>query len=832
LRTNRGAISWRFGNQTISERPLVRVFLQDLHFAARQLIRNPGFAITAVLSLALGIGATVAVFSAIYAVLLHPWPYRDSGRIVQIYIIDQSGRDDVARLQSTEISVLRQASVFSDIVTLNENYLNETGGDFPDDVDVVSMTGNAFPFFGVRALLGRTFLPSDAPAGKSPQPVVVLTWQYWQKRFQGSRSVIGRTLSLDHKLYTIVGVMPRDFTWMDPDVYTPLDTTLSPSGSYPAIMRLKPGISPAAAMARIRPIFGQFAQEHPRDWPQNYTVEVRRISERYSRPLGSILYCLFGAVVLLLGIACGNVSILLLARGTSRQHEFAVRVALGASGARILRQLLTESLLLAVTGCALGTILAWRGDQVIAQWMPFQLFTRGIALPVHVPVLVFSISLAALTSFCFGLFPALEMSRPAIAQVMRATAHRQAGSVRGRRLLAALIAIQIAIALPLLTAAGAAVHGFEQLVHTHLGFDPGSITDYPIPIHVHAYAGWAKRTAYIEELREEVSQTPGVLSASLALIAPPSSVWDFPMEISGQSFTETQYANVNFVDPEYFAMLHIPLLQGRFWTTPETTHGARLVLVNQTFARRYFPAGNALGRSVRVPWLHDRPPRDLGADGSDGWLQIIGVMGDVPNGGLSEPVKPGIYTPFSLYTVDWIQLLVDSRSPAAAMEPAIRERIAAVSSDQQVSSPVESLRTHIEREPEWQQGRLISILAGAFSVLALLLASVGQYSVVSYSVAQRTSEFGIRIALGAGRRHILVAALRSAGVSVGTGLIAGLALSFGFGGLIARWMGDSAPGPLVIAITCILLLSVGALSCVVPAFRALSVEPTKALRRE
>ena len=810
---------------------MVDAFFRDLRFAARQLVRNPGFACIAVLSLALGIGAAVAVFSVIYTVLLHPWPYKESSRIVQIYITDPSGREDVAELGPAEIDQLRQASIFTDIVTFEESYLNDTGGEYPDDVDVVAMTGNAFSLFGVPALLGRTFLPSDAPPGQAPQPVVLLTFQYWQKRFQGNRSVIGQTLSLDHKRYTILGVMPRGFTWMDPDVYVPLETSPG-AASYFSVMRLRPAITPAAATARVDALFKQFAREQPQDWPKHYTIQVRRIGEVYSRPLGSILYALFGVVALLLAIACGNVSILLLARGAGRQHEFAMRVALGASRVRIAGHLLTESLLLSVTGCILGTVLAWRGVGLIARWMPFQLFSRGITIPIHLPVLLFSLALGLVSSICFGLLPALEMSRPQIAGTLQATTRRQAGSRRNRRLYTTLICGQIALALLLLTIGGAAVRNFEQLVHTQLGFDPGNITDYPIPIHIHAYAEWAARAAYIEQLRAKVGEIPGVASVSLGLIAPPVSVWDFPMEISGRTFSEAQYANVDFVDSEYFALLRIPLLQGRFWTEPETAHGARLVLVNQTFARRYFADRDVLGHSLRIPWLHDRSPRYVGAKGSDEWLQIVGVVGDVPNGGLDRPVKPAVYTPFSLYMTDWIQILVRASAPASVMEPTIRRQIATVNSSQQISYPVDSLQMHIEREPEWDRGRMVSILAGTFSVLALILASVGLYSVVSYSVAQRTSEFGIRMAIGAQRRHILAAALSSAGLSVGTGLIAGLVLSFTLGGLIIRWMASSPASLTILAVACSLLLAVSTMACLIPGVRAIYLEPVKALRHK
>jgi predicted permease len=500
---------------------MVDAFFRDLRFAARQLVRNPGFACIAVLSLALGIGAAVAVFSVIYTVLLHPWPYKESSRIVQIYITDPSGREDVAELGPAEIDQLRQASIFTDIVTFEESYLNDTGGEYPDDVDVVAMTGNAFSFFGVPALLGRTFLPSDAPPGQAPQPVVVLTFQYWQKRFQGNRSVIGQTLSLDHKRYTILGVMPRGFTWMDPDVYVPLET--SPGAvSYFSVMRLRPAITPAAATARVDALFKQFAREQPQDWPKHYTIQVRRIGEVYSRPLGSILYALFGVVALLLAIACGNVSILLLARGAGRQDEFAMRVALGASRVRIAGHLLTESLLLSVTGCILGTVLAWRGVGLIARWMPFQLFSRGITIPIHLPVLLFSLALALVSSICFGLLPALEMSRPQIAGTLQATTRRQAGSRRNRRLYTTLICGQIA---PLSNSYTLS----SVLTPAILPITPFQSTSMPTPNGLHARPTSSSSAPKWGRFR-------GLLPSAWVSLLHPSAYGTFPWRFRGRRF--------------------------------------------------------------------------------------------------------------------------------------------------------------------------------------------------------------------------------------------------------------------------------------------------------
>lgn len=808
------------------------IFLQDVRFALRQLWKHPGFSITAILSLALGIAATVSVFSVLYSVLINPSPYAHADRIAQILERAKDGFQDDAYVSRDYLDELRKTHAIEDLIELDERYLADTTFDVPQDVDVVYLSGNAFSFFGVPAWLGRTFLPSDASDGQAPQPVVVLTYQYWQRRFNGNRAIIGQPLRLDGRDYTILGVMPPRFTWWDAEVYVPLDTSSSGAYSQRVIVRLRPGISPAEATSEIWPIFQQMIAAHPGIWIEGHELAVQGINQRFHGPMGRTLYLLFAGVLLLLVIACVNVSILLLARGAGRQHEFAVRVAVGAGRPRIVRQLLTESLMLGLTGAILGVIATYRSTPFVVSLLPFQLFPRGLEIPVHIPVLGFSVGLAIVTSVLFGLFPALQLANPEIREIMQATTQKAAGSVAGKRFHAILIAGQIALAMVLLTASGSAIQGFRQMLHSNLGFDPRNVADYSIPVHKNSYTTWEARANYFEQLRNKVAETPGVSKASLALIAPPYSPWDLPIEVLGQSNMGLQVANINFADPQFFSVMRIPLLQGRLWDATEIQRGARLALVNSAFVRRYFPSGDVLGHSVRIPRLQSHPPGVVAVDGSDSWLEIIGVVGDARNDDIDKPVKPEIYAPYSLYMIGWVQILTRTPGDPLALESAVRRQISSVNPGQQVSYPIFSLTQRIEQLPVWAREHLVVVLSSVFSALALALAAIGLYSVVSYSTAQRIHEFGIRMALGARRGHILWNVLATVGVSIGAGVGVGLVLSFSLNGLFSRWIGTGASDPLLILAVCMLLLVVALLACIVPAFRASLVQPMNALRIE
>jgi predicted permease len=578
----------------------------------------------------------------------------------------------------------------------------------------------------------------------------------------------------------------------------------------------------------------RFAQEQPDNFPRTFKVDIRPLTYETTQNIGSTLYLLFAAVSMLLAIGCGNVSILLLARGTARQHEFAVRAAVGASSIRIVRQLLTESLLLAITGTGLGILFAYRLLALIVAWMPERLFPPDVAIRINAPVLLFSAGLALAITVLFGMMPALRMAKPEIGQVMQSNSIKAAGSVRGKRLHGSLVAAQIALTLLLLTAAGAAIQGFVRLTRVPLGYDPHNVVSMGIQLQENSYTTWQARVNYFEQLRDSVATLPDVASAAIDTNAtPPYSGWQQSFELLGTpaASPEAQTARVGFVGPGFFRTLHMPLVEGRIWDAAEVSRGALLVLVNQSFVRRYFPNGDAIGHSLKLSKLSNNPPKTMIAPGADGWLQVIGVVGDAVNDGIENPVKPAIFAPYSLQMWAGTGILIRSSMPAEALVHVVRVRLAALNRDQLIAGSAD-LERWLKREPVWARGKLISALFAGFSILALVLSAVGLYSVVSYSVMQRTNEFGIRIALGARRLHVFRIVMTSAAVSVGIGVVAGVALSMGLNRFIADWVGNSATHPLMVTGVSLLLLAVAAAACVLPARRALSVDPMTALRRE
>ncbi|MGB6690557.1 MAG: ABC transporter permease [Terracidiphilus sp.] len=644
------------------------ILLQDLRIALRQVFRNPGFSLTAVLSLTLGIGATVAVYSILYDAVLHPWPYAGIDRICDVWITDNAGHDGTWWLTGPQIRQLRQTHAVEDVVASSFSNQTITGGDVPDDVRTIEMTGSHIQFLGLPPLLGRYFVPSDSPDGQDPQPLAVLSFKFWQRHYRGDSAVVGKTLQLNHKTYTILGVMPVRFTWGGGDVYVPMKMASDQTHRYSTKIKLKPGVSFAAAEGEFRPLFQEFDRQTPNVFPKQFKISVRGLAEMYTRDLKKTMFLLFGAVALLLLIGCGNVSILLLARGTARQHEFAIRAAVGASGFRIVRQLLTESLLLSLTGAGLGIFVAYRTIGFIIPRLPEYSYPYEADFHINSAILFFSVGLALLSGIVFGLFPALQSARPEISQVMQAGTRRMTGSVKGRRLHAALIASQIALTLLLMTAAGSAIQGFIRMNTVSLGYEPQHVMSVVIPISEDAHTTWADRARFFTELRDKIAAMPGVLSAGVSTDAtPPSSGWRLPVEILGQPASQAQEAQVEFVGSEYFATLRIPFLSGRVWDHSEIARGATLVLVNQAFVRRYLSGGDALGHAVRVPQFATLPPMALAANGAAGWLQIIGVVSDSLDDGLDKPAAPAVYAPYTLVTWQFTQVLVRTQGEPLAM---------------------------------------------------------------------------------------------------------------------------------------------------------------------
>jgi putative ABC transport system permease protein len=812
----------------------MRTVFQDLRYAFRQLIKLPGFTLTAVVSLALGIGATTAVFSVVYAILMDPYPYAAPDRMVHMRLVAPDGNLRGFGVTGTQWQQLRKSPVVEDTFLEDDWSLTITGSDVPEDVEAVYLSSNGFNFLGVPAALGRGLQPSDAVDGQDPQPVVVLGYKFWQRHFSADPGVLGRTIQMVHKNYTIVGVAAARFTWGDADVYLPLKITPDQVRSYYAGVRLKPGVTHAQADAALQPLISAFALETPTHFPHEaLRLHVVGLNEDFLKQLGGTLYLLFGAVSLLLLIGCGNVSILLLARATSRQHEFALRSAIGASRTRIIRQLLTEALLLSLTGAAVGLVLAYKSLAVIVANLPEYSFPHEAAIQIDLPVLVFCVGAAVATGVLFGIWPALQLSRPEVNQVMQSNTRKTTSDVKGRGVHSTLIGAQIALTLLMLSGAGAAIEGFLHVAHRTLGYDPHNVMSVGIPIHDGTYKSWPERAAYFEKLYTAVGTVPGITMTAISSNAtPPSNGFQTKFEIVGKPSGEDQSMRVNLVSQTYFPILKIPLLQGRIWDEAENQRGAAVIVINQALAQRYFPHGDAVGHTLRLPEVKEQPPFLLLAPGYENGVLIVGVVADKLDDGLTKPVLPEAFAPYTFAMSMYTQILVRSEVPPLTLLHAVQVKVNSVDHDQQTNGDVRDLEHWITRTPEWARGQLVAWLFGAFAGLALALAAMGLYSVVSYTVVQRTNEFGIRIALGAQRGHVLRIVFRSMVISVGLGILAGLVLTLALNKVLATWAAESSRDPLLLLAAAFALAATAALACTLPARRAAALDPMKAIRYE
>ncbi len=812
----------------------MHTLLQDLRYGIRQLKNHPHFALTAIFSLALGIGATVSVFSIIYAVIINPFPYAASNRICWVTVHSKSPGAGYALTGEQILKVGQSPAVeYAMGFGMDDESIDDNG--VPDNAQALLMTGNGFQLLGVKPLLGRYFVPSDAPFGKTPAPVVVLNYKFWMRHFSGDRSVVGKTIHLNQQPYQIIGVMPQHFGWLGVDVYHPLGLSNDSKKLYGIVVKLKPGISSVAGSEALQPLFQQFAKEFPDHFPKdNFKVELTTILSQVNEPMRQMLYLLFGAVSLLLLIGCTNVSILLLARGTARQHELSVRTAVGASATRLVRQLLTESLLLASVGTLLGIILAYSTVHLIVVRLPRGAFPNEANYHVHLPVLLFSVGVALFTGVLFGLFPALVLRRPDVTAVMQSSSRRVAGSISGKFMHHGLIATQVSLTLLLLTAAGMAITGFLHTMHIPLGYNPHNTMTVGIPLRKDAYGDWAARRQYFEQLRDHIAQLPQVTSTAIGLAAmPPENGFRTTYQILGRASGGNQQIVAQFVGTRYFSTLEIPLLQGRLWSTDELTRGAPLVVVNRAFMKACCDDGQILGHSIKIPLPKNRPPLLLTSQGIDGWFQVVGVVGNVLNDGLDKPVKPAVYLPYSVLLPGFTQIFVRSNVDPMLLEHSVRLQIAKVDPQQQALLTDEGLmEVSLHEQTVWARGRLMTMLFSIFAALALILAAVGVYSVVSYSVAQRTNEFGIRLALGASKGSLIKIVFLSVSVSVGAGVAIGLALSVGLGQWIAHWVTDTGHHVLLSLAGSALMIVIAAIACLEPARKATSVDPAAALRAE
>jgi predicted permease len=806
----------------------------DLLFTLRMFRKNLSFSLVAMLSLALGIGASSAIFSLVYALLVDPYPYKNSERIINISFSDKRGDHGTLWYSIPDfLEIQKSSKTLEDVAAREETVLVVTSG-LPESVRGVAFSPNAFEHFGVPAMLGRTFVPADIPQVAAPPRIAVLSYLFWQKHFNANTGVIGQTLELNHQPYTVMGVVPPRFTWNDADVYVPMPLTSDARHFVPLMARVKPGLTLDAVSAELQAMSERFAKQNPDLYPKGgFRIHAQRLNDFLLQRFGGTLNVLAAAVGFLLLIACANVSILLLARASARQKEIAVRISLGAGARRVVQQLLTESIVLSLLGGLLGVLLAYRGVGAIVALMPQYSVPHEAEIQVNGQVVLFTFAISVLTGILFGMAPALQLAKTDVNRTMQESGRGTTANSRGGRTHSLLIVAEIALTMILLVGAGVAIRGFIAMSRTPLGYQPENVLTVNLNLIAGHYGTWEKRGIFFRNVVESLRTIPGVKAATLTETAvPPRIGFNTDFEIAGQPKAAKQKTRVGLIASDYFSTLGIPLLQGRLQSEAEIQRAGRFAVINEEMARRYWPSGrDPIGVRIQVPELKLNVPDIFIPPTGDQWFEIIGVVGTARNQGLQDKPDPAIYIPYTMALVPGSVFLLKTEGDPHSIVRAVRERVRAIDADQ----PVTEVRTLDEVLADYERAypRFSATLFSVFAFVGLLLAATGLYSIISYTVSRRTHEFGIRMALGAQRTDVLrlvlglTAALTAAGVAIG------LAGSLALNRIIARYVAAWDPNdPIAYIAVSLVLGTVALLACWLPARRAIEIQPMLALRHE
>lgn len=802
---------------------------QDVRGALRSIARNPGFSCLVLLCLALGIGLNTAIFSVVDTLLVRPLPYPDPDRIVQLFDVTQGAQGKPEQYSVSSPNFLAwqaQSTVFEHLAAMESTYRNLTGGE-PERVAVSAVSEDFFDLLGGTTVAGRTFLPAeDKPGGPL---VAVLSHAFWQNRFGGRK--VGFPLVLDGKTYSVVGVLKPGFHFMrEADLWIPLAINEahqpeSPSTHYLfTAARLKPGVTIEQAQAEMSVIANRLAEELPATNAQ-YTVDVVSLRESLVGQLRMVLLVLLAAVGVLLLIACANVGNLLLIRTASQRGEIAIRSALGADRARIVRLILTESIVLGLIGGALGIALAVAGVRVLPQIGP-QSLTPLPEVHIDLRVLAFALFVALLTGLIPALPPALKISRVDATERIKGGAHRTTEGVQGRRLQGGLVISEIALALVLLVCAGLTIKSFRQLYQTPLGFTPDNVLMAQISLPDWKYEKPEQITAFWRGLLPRIQSLPGVVAAGTTHALP---VNDFVLStnftVEGRvpaSPDEQLLANFRKVSPGFFRTLEIPLQEGRLFNDLDDADRPPVAIVSREMARRFWPGERAVGKRIR-----------RGTDPSKPWLTVVGVVGDVYDEAIGGGFGNTLYIPHAQSPVSanpTVHLLVRTAVEPTSVAGAVRQAVLSVDRDQ----PVDKISTM----DQWvatsvSSRRFATLLLSLFAGLGVLLAVVGVYGVLSYAVGQRRHEIGVRMALGARAQDISRMVLRQ-GLSLTTiGLTIGLAVALAVTRLFSSLLYRVEPtDPATFVEITVSLMAVAALASWLPARRASRVDPARSLKQE
>ena len=799
-------------------------FFQDLKYAVRTLRRTPGFTFAAVACLALGIGANTAIFSVINGVLLRPLPFRDPSSLVMVWETNRDrSRDRNVVSPANYLDWRAQNSTFSEIGSYIDWRANLTGVDEPVELATSIATATFFRVLDVPPELGRVYTPEeDAPNGPN---VVVLSHRLWERRFGARRDVIGTRLELNGRPATIIGVMPASFgiegsraeLWVPMQLDPSLDYRTRTGRYLTSVARLKPGVTPERAQADMSAIARRLEAAHPvfnGGWGAN-------VLPMYEQVVGGVrraLVVLGGVVAFVLLIACANVANLLLARATARTREVAVRAALGAGRGRMVRQLLTESVVLAALGGAVGLLLAYWGVQAVKALAP-QSVPRVASISIDGWTMAFTLVVALVTGLLFGLVPALQAGRGNLQTVLREGSRGSTSSGRAR---AVLVASQVALSLVLLIGAGLMLRSFARLQAVDPGFDPDGVLTGRVQLSGQRFRASSAATAFFEQLLDRVEKVPGVEAASAINWLPfggegsGTNYWieGRPVPPPGSDFV----ADIRGVDPRYFRTMRIRVKRGDPFDARANTESPKQVVVNEAFVRVHFPTSNPIGEHVIMPW----------GDTLRG--EIVGVVSDTKHAGLDSVARPMIYWAMKQFPTNFMTLVVRTNGDPMRLAPAIAREVRALDANQPFADP-KPLDAYLSRSVA--QRRFSMTLLGVFSTLALVLAALGIYGVLAYSVAQRTREIGVRMALGARDSTVAGMVVREALRVVGVGLVIGVVGAVALTRVLATLLYDVSPtDPLTFAGVTLALGAVAVTASYFPARRAARVDPIVALRQE
>jgi len=806
---------------------------RDVAYGVRTLSRTRGFTIAATLTLALGISAVTVIYSVVRNVVLDPFPYSRSDRLVNVVLRDASDRQVRGPYfpAAEFLDYQEQTTVFEDVVGTSRDSMLWQGANGPERLDVAWMTPNGFDFLGVKPLFGRVFDASDAAPGAPP--VAVMCHRAWIRSFGADLGVIGRTLVLDGTAWTVIGVMPPRFEWNIADLWLPAainrgDDPRTQRGSRAFQAHLRPGVSPKEAEAQLNVIGARRAREHPNEYPPQYHFQVIKVVDWVVRGFRAVLYTMFGAVSLLLMIACCNVANMLLARATIREGEIAIRAAIGASRSRIVRQLLVESALLAAGALIAGSLMAYGGIQALARLLPPG---QGVPWETQIrldrPVLVFAIIVAAASTFAFGLFPALQSVRRDIGTGANVAGRTTAGR-RQTRMRSSLVIAQVALSIVLLLGAGLLMRTFVKLVGVDLGFDPKNVLVAFVALPPQRSTSADDQRSLYRQIADRSATVPGVVSVAMVsgFGFPPFGGLPSALEIPGVTTDPSSPALIVFGSERLPDTLGIPIMKGRGLSTIDIEQAHRVAVINETLARRYFGSEDPLARVIRLPRLTTLP-RPI----TDPTFQIIGIMRDVATVGPRENPAPEVMVPFSLRLPGAVGLLVRTTDDPLRALNTLRREIQVVDAQVALADPL-TLERLIQMNFYARPGFILLVL-GIFAATGAFLVALGIYGVLAYTVSQQTREIAIRMALGGESGHVIRMIVRFGLQLVAAGLLIGLAISFATNRLLTAQLWNTSPNdPLTFAVVILLITTIGVLACWVPARRAVRVQPMIALRHE